>query len=62
MKIVKWVEPDENENPIQLSCSTEEAIRRQKTAGLKAGYEYPSDEQALEDFVAVNWAHIEEVQ
>lgn len=62
MKIVRWTEPDEDGNPIQISCSIEEAIRQQKEVALKVGYQYHSDEQALEDFIANNWAFTEEVQ
>lgn len=33
-----------------------EAIERQRAAGLARGYVYESDEAALADFMAVNWA------
>ena len=38
-------------------CITEaEAIERQRAAGRRQGYEYPSDEAALADFMLIHWA------
>jgi hypothetical protein len=33
-----------------------EAVERQREAGRRHGYEYASDEVALEDFIALHWA------
>lgn len=33
-----------------------EAIERQRAAGIRHGYEYASDEAALDDFIALHWA------
>ena len=33
-----------------------EAVERQREVGRRHGYEYASDEAALEDFIALHWA------
>lgn len=39
-----------------ITISKEEAIERQIQAGLSRGFVYKSKEEALEDFMACNWA------
>ncbi len=41
---------------ITVTISTEEAIERQLLAGASRNYVYKSKEEALEDFMACNWA------
>ena len=41
---------------ITITISKEEAIERQVRAGAANNYEYKSKEEALEDFMANNWA------
>ena len=33
-----------------------EAVERQRIAGRKQGFEYPSDAAALADFMMIHWA------
>ena len=41
-------------------CITEaEAIARQRASGRRQGFEYPSDEAALSDFMMIQWARRE---
>ena len=41
---------------ITITISVNEAIQRQFEYGAKMGYKYNSEEEALEDFMANNWA------
>lgn len=56
MTHVYWIEPDENELPIMKMLSREAAIFRQKEVASMMGFTYSDDEEALLDFVTVNWA------
>ena len=41
-------------------CITEaEAVERQRASGRRQGFEYPSDEAALTDFIMIHWARRE---
>ncbi len=60
MKYVEWAEPYSNDPLTTVICamSFEDVIVIQKyKAGLK-GFIYESDEQAIEDFIAVHWGTI----
>jgi hypothetical protein len=55
--MICYVEPDENENHVEICMSEEQAIEYQKQKASNMSYEYESDQQALDDFIAVNWAY-----
>lgn len=54
--MIKWSEPDEKGRTMNRTISEEEAIARQKAIAEKRGYKYLSDDEALNDFIACNWA------
>ncbi len=58
--MICYVEPDENENPIEICVTEEQAIEYQKQQAHNMSYEYESDKKALDDFIAVNWAYRKE--
>lgn len=64
MKRVYWVEPwyGPGELPVdvELSCSVEHATNYAKNVAAKSGHIYPTDEAALDDFLAVHWAEVRE--
>lgn len=55
MRYVIWHEPGQAGKVITYRITEEEAIRRQRT---KSGYS--CDQEALLDFLTVNWAWLEE--
>ncbi len=55
MKTLQYSEPD-GENVKVIRVSVEEAIKQSKTNAYRHGYAYSNDEEALQDFIAVNWA------
>jgi hypothetical protein len=62
---VEWIEPFDTSGSIPLICrlTVEDAIKFQLGAPERAGntvFKYESDEQALDDFMAVHWARIVE--
>lgn len=56
-KFLEYIEPDEQDNPKIIRISVEEAIKKSKLVAEYADYTYESDEEALQDFIAVNWAY-----
>jgi hypothetical protein len=62
-KFLEYIEPDEQDNPKTIRVSVEEAIKKSKLVAAEyADYTYESDEEALQDFIAVNWAYWVEVE
>ncbi len=57
MKYLQYHEPDENDNLRIIRVSTEQAINTSRTTAYRHGYSYTNDQEALEDFIAVNWAY-----
>lgn len=59
---IKYEQPCENcpGGSEQIIVTREEAIRiqRETAALVRPGFVYESDEQALEDYMAVNWAWV----
>jgi hypothetical protein len=52
MKWIEWVEPyDESNDPVYLRIAATTAI-----AAMKRMHPYASDQDALEEFIVVNWA------
>ena len=56
MRYLRYSEPDEDNNTKVVRVSVEEAIKESKTNAYRHGYTYLNDEEALLDFIAVNWA------
>lgn len=59
LPLVKWNERCEREGDVVRSCSVVEAVARQRAAAARHGHWYVTDEEALEDFLVVHWAWIE---
>lgn len=51
--LIEWVEPSEDNQPIS---SEKEAMDRQRSIAASRGFTYESDDDALQDFMVVNWA------
>ena len=60
VKFVCWTDPDKNGDPVFERISVDEAIARAKHVAKSKGYVYESDKMALEDFIVVHWAWIED--
>jgi hypothetical protein len=58
---IRYIEPAENpDGYAEVTVSREEAIRLQRdtVARVRPDFVYESDEQALEDYIVVNWADV----
>jgi hypothetical protein len=55
MRYLEYCEPYEDSNKV-IRVTAEEAIKRAKETANHRGYTYSNDEDALQDFIAVNWA------
>lgn len=58
---ISYSEPDEDGNDSTVTVTVAEAIARQRAAVsaskvARPGFQYESDEQALEDFMVIHWA------
>jgi len=54
MKWVEWIEPfGPNSEPVYLSCPATTAV-----AVMMQTHPYESDQEALDDFIAVYWATV----
>lgn len=55
---IEWVEPFIDSDPVYCRVSPEAAIKAQKRSAksAKPDFEYPSDAEALDDFMTVHWA------
>ena len=56
MRYLRYSEPDADGKQKIVRISVEEAIKRAKETAYRHGYTYSNDEDALQDFIAVNWA------
>jgi hypothetical protein len=57
---VVWDEPDENGLNVRQEITIEEAVSRQRAAARKKNYEYESKELALDDFLTIHYAWLED--
>jgi len=58
MKKVQYIAPDVDNNPVYYTFTIDEAVAIQRNFAIEAhNYSYASDEEALIDFVTINWAH-----
>ena len=60
MKNLQYCEPDGENNTKVIRVSVEEAIKRAKETANRHNFTYENDEEALQDFIAVNWASYED--
>lgn len=58
MDMITWLEEGADGKPSAMTCTMEEAVRRQRAAGARRNYSYESDKDALSDFIAVHWATV----
>ena len=56
MRYLQYSEPDIDGKQKIVRVSVQEAIRSAKATAIYVGYFYENDEEALQDFIAVNWA------
>lgn len=54
--MIVYEEPDENGQNITIRITEEQAIKLTKEAAFKNDHIYKNDEEALADFMTVNWA------
>ena len=59
MRYLEYCEPYEDGTNV-IRVTVEEAIKRIKETANHRGYTYSNDEDALQDFIAVNWASYED--
>jgi len=60
---IKYQQPSPNTNEVEeIILTREEAIRiqREYVAKVRPDFTYKSDEEALEDYITVNWAWVVE--
>jgi hypothetical protein len=60
MRYLQYSEPDIDGKQKIVRVSVQEAIRSAKATATYVGYFYENDEEALQDFIAVNWASYED--
>ena len=53
---IEWVEPFIDSDPVYMRVLPETAIKSARHAAIFRGHYYATDEDALEDFIAVHWA------
>lgn len=58
---VIWTEPGDAEakTHVTRSCSIAEAVAMQRAAGARHGHYYVNDREALEDFLVIHWADVQ---
>lgn len=58
---VIWTEPGDDacRTHVTRSCSIAEAVATQKAVAARRGVYYVTDREALEDFLVVHWADVE---
>lgn len=67
-KYVEWIEPyytyedGRTIGPVYLRLSVDNAIEIRKVIAAKENFIYENDQQALDDFLVVNWGKIIEVE
>jgi hypothetical protein len=56
---VKWVDIGPDYKPVTRYCSGEEAAKHMFEIASRRGFEYNTAREAIDDFVALNWAWTE---
>jgi len=60
MRYLRYSEPDADGKQKIVRISVEEAIKRAQLVAYYLSYTYENDEEALQDFIANNWASYED--
>jgi len=60
MRYLRYSEPDVDGKQKIVRISVEDAIKRAQLVAYYLSYTYSNDEDALQDFIAVNWASYED--
>ena len=56
--MIYWTEPDnDGVTPVERSITEADAIAEIRKVAESRGHIYATDQEALEDFMAVHWAH-----
>lgn len=56
MKYLQYIEPDENNNVRVVRYTVEEAVKFMEQCAAQHNYVYNNADEAINDFIAVNWA------
>lgn len=56
-KMLQYREPDETDSLKVVRVTAEHAIKFMKDYAYQHGFTYSHDEEALDEFIAVNWAY-----
>ena len=56
-KILQYREPDEKDNLKIIRVAPQDAIDSMKQYAYRHGYTYSNDQDALDEFMALNWAY-----
>ena len=60
--MIQYHEPDETNNVKTVTIHPNYAIQQMKDYAYQHGYSYSNDDEALHEFIAVNWAEWVEVE
>jgi len=60
MRYLRYSEPDVDGKQKIVRISAEQAIKRARLVAYYLSYTYENDEEALQDFIANNWASYED--
>jgi len=61
-KYVCWVDPfGPNCDPVYTFAEPSTVIKIQRAVAEKSGFDYPSDDAALDDFLVVHWASLVDI-
>jgi len=58
MRMISWCDPNENGEPEYHCITEEEAVELMEQVAEQMGKPYNSYEEALWDFIVVNWAEV----
>lgn len=56
MRYLVWCYPEEDGSAGEVKVTEAEAIKLQREHARKYGFEYKTDQDALDDYICVNWA------
>jgi histidinol dehydrogenase len=57
MKYLQYIEPDEHDNVKVIRVTVEQAIEFMNQIAAEHGHVYDNADEAVNDFIAVNWAY-----
>ena len=62
MKYLQYHEPCEDDKDKFIRVSGEQVINKMNEYASRRGFVYKNDQEAIDDFIAVNWAYWVEVE